>query len=196
MAETKDNALLNIANNGAALNQAVSELVTNVAKLSSITLPVSNGGTGQNSLTANNILLGNGTDGVQFVAPSSNGNILSSNGTTWVSTTFSSFFTGTNQSLASSGYQKFSGGLIVQWGTSPSYSGTSTGNVTNAITFPLAFPNNAFAVTISVRLIDAANLNYHALGMVQSLTTSGFTFIYNKAQTSGTFSGYWIAVGN
>ena len=50
------------------------------------TLPIANGGTGQTSLTANNVLLGNGTSAVQFVAPGANGNVLTSNGTTWTST--------------------------------------------------------------------------------------------------------------
>jgi hypothetical protein len=50
------------------------------------TLPVANGGTGAATLTANNVLLGNGTTAVQFVAPSTTGNVLTSNGTTWNST--------------------------------------------------------------------------------------------------------------
>jgi hypothetical protein len=49
------------------------------------TLPVANGGTGATSLTANNVILGNGTSAVQVVAPSTAGNVLTSNGTTWVS---------------------------------------------------------------------------------------------------------------
>jgi hypothetical protein len=49
------------------------------------TLPVANGGTGASSLTANNVILGNGTSAVQVVAPGSNGNVLTSNGTTWTS---------------------------------------------------------------------------------------------------------------
>jgi len=49
------------------------------------TLNVANGGTGSTSLTANNVLLGNGTSAVQAVAPSTSGNILTSNGTTWES---------------------------------------------------------------------------------------------------------------
>lgn len=49
------------------------------------TLPVGNGGTGATTLTANNVLLGNGTSAVQTVAPSTNGNVLVSDGTTWVS---------------------------------------------------------------------------------------------------------------
>lgn len=49
------------------------------------TLPVANGGTGATSLTANNVILGNGTSAVQFVAPGTSGNVLTSNGTTWSS---------------------------------------------------------------------------------------------------------------
>jgi hypothetical protein len=49
------------------------------------TTPVSAGGTGSTTLTANNVLLGNGTSALQAVAPSTSGNVLTSNGTTWVS---------------------------------------------------------------------------------------------------------------
>lgn len=49
------------------------------------TLPVGNGGTGATSLTANNVLLGNGTSALQVVAPGASGNVLTSNGTTWTS---------------------------------------------------------------------------------------------------------------
>jgi len=50
------------------------------------TLPVANGGTGATTLTANNVLLGNGTSAPLAVAPSTSGNVLTSNGTTWQST--------------------------------------------------------------------------------------------------------------
>ena len=50
-------------------------------------VPVANGGTGATTLAANNVLLGNGTAALQTVAPGAAGNILSSNGTTWVSST-------------------------------------------------------------------------------------------------------------
>jgi len=49
------------------------------------TLPVANGGTGAATLTANNVLLGNGTSALQAVAPGATGNVLTSNGTTWTS---------------------------------------------------------------------------------------------------------------
>ena len=49
-------------------------------------LPVANGGTSLTTLTANNVILGNGASAPTFVAPSTSGNVLTSNGTTWSST--------------------------------------------------------------------------------------------------------------
>jgi hypothetical protein len=53
-------------------------------------LAVADGGTGSSTLAANAVLLGNGTSALQTVAPSTAGNVLSSNGTTWTSTTIQS----------------------------------------------------------------------------------------------------------
>ena len=49
------------------------------------TLGVDQGGTGLTTLTANNVILGNGTSTPAFVAPGTTGNVLVSNGTTWTS---------------------------------------------------------------------------------------------------------------
>ena len=57
---------------------------TNVVEITTHT-PVSSGGTGAYTLTANNVIIGNGTSAVGFVAPSTSGNLLTSNGTTWTS---------------------------------------------------------------------------------------------------------------
>jgi hypothetical protein len=48
-------------------------------------LAVADGGTGRSALTANNVLVGNGTSAVNFVAPSTSGFALRSDGTTWTS---------------------------------------------------------------------------------------------------------------
>ena len=48
-------------------------------------LPVANGGSGSSTLALNNVLLGNGTGALQAVAPGTTGNVLTSNGTSWVS---------------------------------------------------------------------------------------------------------------
>jgi microcystin-dependent protein len=50
------------------------------------TVTVAKGGTGLTTLTSNNVVLGNGTSTPSFVAPSTSGNLLTSNGTTWQST--------------------------------------------------------------------------------------------------------------
>jgi hypothetical protein len=63
------------------LNQNTTGTAANVTG----TVAVANGGTGATSLTANNVILGNGTSAVQVVAPGTTGNLLTSNGTTWVS---------------------------------------------------------------------------------------------------------------
>jgi len=62
-------------------------VVSNVSLTASVTgtLPVANGGTGLASVTANNVILGNGTTSFLTVAPGTSGNVLQSNGTTWIS---------------------------------------------------------------------------------------------------------------
>lgn len=70
--------LTSFTSGGAVYASSTSALTTG-------TLPVASGGTGNTSLTANTVLLGNGTSALQTVSPSTNGNVLTSNGTTWVS---------------------------------------------------------------------------------------------------------------
>jgi hypothetical protein len=74
-------------------------------------LGVSGGGTGLTTLTANNVILGNGASSPTFVAPGTTGNVLTSNGTTWVSSSNTpEFVSGTrmtfNQTAAPTGWTK------------------------------------------------------------------------------------------
>jgi hypothetical protein len=48
-------------------------------------LAVADGGTGRSTLTANAVLVGNGTSGINSVSPSTSGNVLTSDGTSWTS---------------------------------------------------------------------------------------------------------------
>jgi hypothetical protein len=110
-------------------------------------IPVTFGGTGLATLTANSLLVGNGTGNVTFVAPSTSGNILTSNGTSWVSTTpaasgVSSLTAGTGISLSgSTGPVTItnSGVTSLTAGTGISISG-STGGITVANTGVSAYP--------------------------------------------------------
>ena len=72
----------------------------NATNISTGTLVVSRGGTGLSTLDSNNVILGNGTSSVQFVAPGTSGNVLSSNGTTWVSTATGVIVSGTPITLS------------------------------------------------------------------------------------------------
>lgn len=65
---------------------------------------------------------------------------------------------GSNQALTTSGYQRFPGGLIVQWGRIPLPVSVSTAPVDT--TFPLAFPTACFSVTAS---IGVNNTDYDAI---------------------------------
>lgn len=76
-----DGGALGTPSSGTLTNATGLPLTTGVTG----TLPVGNGGTGATTLSANAVLLGNGTSALQTVAPSTAGNVLVSNGTTWVS---------------------------------------------------------------------------------------------------------------
>ena len=81
------------------------------------TLEVANGGTGATTLAANNVLLGNGTASPQVVAPSTSGNVLTSDGTTWASQAPAAGFpepqlVGTNASAASGQFLVATAGSI------------------------------------------------------------------------------------
>lgn len=77
-------------------NATCSILTTNAA------VTVAQGGTGLATLTANNVMLGNGTSTPQFVAPGTSGNVLTSNGTTWQSSAPAGAFVYISEQVASS----------------------------------------------------------------------------------------------
>lgn len=63
---------------------SVGTITTGVWNGTAVDVP--HGGTGLATLTANNVILGNGASSPTFVAPGTSGNVLTSNGTTWAST--------------------------------------------------------------------------------------------------------------
>ena len=86
----KANNLSDVANATTSrtnLSAAKSGANSDITSITGLTTPltVAQGGIGAATLTANNVLLGNGTSAVQVVAPSTSGNVLTSNGTTWTS---------------------------------------------------------------------------------------------------------------
>ena len=94
-------------------------------------------------------------------------------------------FTGTNQSLAASGFQKLPGGLIIQWG---SVSGLTTTTPSN-VTFPVSFPT-------ACRQVVATMIGGPS-GVVQvySFTASGCGINLSTSFNAGS-QATWIAIGN
>lgn len=84
------------------------------------------------------------------------------------------------QSLTANGYQKFPGGLIIQWGT---ITPPSVGTANYAVTFPITFPNAALNTMVSMQGAPVGN----SLQFVQScdaISTSGMT-IRSQTQVGG-----------
>lgn len=76
-------------------NKTLTSPTINGGSITGITdLAVADGGTGVSTIAANAVVLGNGTDPVQTVAPGTSGNVLTSNGTTWQSLPFTRTVTG------------------------------------------------------------------------------------------------------
>jgi len=79
-----------LVNNTLSAPGAIGSATPNTGAFTTLTLTnklaVAQGGTGLATLTANNVILGNGTSTPSFVAPGASGNVLTSNGTTWAST--------------------------------------------------------------------------------------------------------------
>ena len=96
-----------------------------------------------------------------------------------------SYFTGSNQSLATNGFQKFPGGFTVQWGLSATVASGGTGT----IIFPVAFATAAASVllTPNANATVAASHNY-----ISALSASQFSWINSNA---GTIAVYWFALG-
>jgi hypothetical protein len=173
------------------------------------TLPVANGGTGATTLTANNVLLGNGTSALQVVAPGTSGNVLTSDGTTWQSTTPAAGFS-TSADNTFTGTQTFSGTsakLAVVLNDAAEVATVSATAATGTIAYDITtqsvlfYTSNASANwTVNFRASSGTSLNT-ALATGQSVTvaflvTQGATAYYNSAvQVDGTTSGVttrWI----
>lgn len=80
------------------------------------------GGTGLTTLPANNLLLGNGTGSLVSIAPGTNGNVLTSNGTVWLSGALPTFsaYQSSAQTLPSATYTKVQY-QTVEWDTSSNF---------------------------------------------------------------------------
>jgi hypothetical protein len=94
-------------------------------------------------------------------------------------------FTGANQSLGSSGYQKLPGGLIMQWGET----GAMSGGQNLTVTYPIAFPTAVFNVQTTVIVSSDTN----EITFVNTVGTT--TFVVANSNPGGLTGVYWLAFG-
>ena len=130
-------------------------------------LVVADGGTGTNTLTANNVILGNGTSAVAFVAPGSNGNLLTSNGTTWTSAA------------------PPAGGVTSLNGQTGAITNTGAGNIGSYF---------VGSTTASGTTAYAAGATVAGSSLIQTNTSGAAPFQYGNASSdygSAGFSGTW-----
>jgi hypothetical protein len=145
------------------------------------TLPVANGGTGAATFTANNVLLGNGTSAFQVVAPSTSGNVLTSNGSTWtsaapaVSLSANNAFTGANTFFNSTG-QTFSTGTSTQDGII--IAGRAGGSSTHRITLTPADLSGSRTLTLPD---PGSNETLGYLNIPQNSQSAAYTLVITDA---------------
>ena len=144
---------------------------------------VAQGGTGATSLTANNVILGNGTSAVQVVAPSTSGNVLTSNGTTWTSAAAPNPYTAQNQ--ATSGYITLVGGLKINWVTTSTTAATSG---TIAVTWNSAFTTCYGAVVCQSLATDSGEVG------INKSTTGGTLDFYGFSSSTKSFTVIGIGI--
>ena len=135
----------------------------NASNVSTGTLSAQYGGTGLSNLTANTVILGNGANAVQLVSPGALGNVLTSNGTTWISqvpsgggggTITRTDFTATaSQTVFNVSYTV---GLIDVYRNGVKLA-TTDFTATNGTSFTLATPANAGDI-IQAEVFSALNL--------------------------------------
>lgn len=94
-------------------------------------------------------------------------------------------FSGSNQQLASTGYQKLPGGLIMQWGGPIGGTGTPA---STSIVFPIPFPTECFQVSLTQLGATTAQDGHHTL---VSYTRTGATM--RRSWTAAEL--LWFAIG-
>ncbi|MCK2995426.1 phage tail protein [Escherichia coli] len=91
-------------------------------------------------------------------------------------------------SIASKGYQKLPGGLIIQWGSGNAGTGY-VGSTGNEMNFPIAFPSQCFQVVTSY---DNGGGKIVA-GAAGNMTRTGF--LLRCDDSGGNYSFRWFAIG-
>jgi hypothetical protein len=154
------------------------------------------GGTGSANLTADSVVVGNGASAVKLVAPGTNGNVLTSNGTSWVSTAAAgggvTSITGTaNQIIASSstGAVTLSTPQAINTASSVQFGSFGVGTAASGTSGEIRATNNITAYYSSdERLKDNVTIIADALGKIAAIR--GVEFDWNNLTEAE--DGYFV----
>jgi hypothetical protein len=140
-----------------------------ISSLSSpITVP--NGGTGRTTLTASNLLVGNGAGNVNFIAPGANNTVLTSNGTSWSAQALTnipgsvSVTSGSAPYYGARAWVNFDGFTGTIRGSGNVSSITRSGTGVYVVNFTTAMANANYSVSIGPSNA-AGNVNVLSLGV-------------------------------
>jgi hypothetical protein len=182
--------------------QTLTNKSISAAQINSGTLVVARGGTGASTLTANNVLLGNGTSALQAVAPGTSGNVLTSNGTTWTSAapgggatdvqTFNANGTWTKPSTGSMArIQVWGGGGGAGRGTDTTRGTAGGGGGYNEVVVPLSTLGATVSVTVGAGGAGRSGSTGNGTGGGQTSFGSHCTAYGGGAGLGDTFDQYW-----
>jgi hypothetical protein len=202
---------------GAITNTTIADDAISTAKVADASITsskisgailVSNGGTGLTTLTSNSVLVGNGTSTVNLVAPGTSGNVLKSNGTTWVSGTVSAGATsvgaissGNNSNggyisggvltlaPAGSGY----GGIVING--DQNFSGNKVFNDNVTISNNLSVPYGAISFGNDIS-VNSVNIGLGNATFINCLSFGNAALASNTSGVYSTALGYYSLQAN
>jgi hypothetical protein len=155
-------------------------------------LTVADGGTGASSITANSVILGNGSSALSgnLVAPGTSGNVLTSNGTTWTSTALAapaalSTASGSAPSYSARAWVNFDGtGTVAVRASGNVSSITDNGTGDYTINFTTAMSDSDFSVT---GVVGNSSASTRIVTSVFAYSTTTFRF-GTRQSTDGTLN--------
>jgi hypothetical protein len=175
---------------GTMASQSASAVAITGGTITGITdLTVADGGTGASSITANSVILGNGTSTLSgnLVAPSTSGNVLTSNGTTWTSAAAPVGITTTTGSALYYGaraFVNFNGTGTVSIRNSSNVSSISDNGIgLYAVNFTTAMADNNYTTVVTARRTDGGAGGGGDVNVAGSVLGSS-DLTYNSAVTT------------
>ena len=148
-------------------------------------LAVADGGTGVSTLAANAVVLGNGTNAVQTVAPGTSGNILTSNGTTWTSSAPADLGIGVNQTWQDVKSSRAAG---------TTYTNSTGKPIQVSIAVTVSGPSNPSSMSLVVGGVGVGQVYWSVPsnaggGQLTAIVPNGVNYVVNSSGNTGIT--YW-----